>query len=337
MVRKIRSENGYQKIATGHHRDDQIETLFINLIRGTGLYGLHGIKPRQGNLIRPLLFATRTEISEIFNKKKLAFREDSSNASDKYLRNKIRHHLVPVLKDIDPQYLKIFEANIKRFSESEEIYAQQISTVRKEIITKTNNEFLISIEKLKKLDPISTYLFEIIRDFGFSFAVCEDIIKTLDHESGKQFYTPTHRLLKDRQHLIIRKKVLGEKIESYDIPEEVGWIENPIKLKIEKLIKQGSFTYSKNNFIANFDYQKLQFPLYLKKWNEGDYFYPLGSNFRKKLSDFFIDKKLSQFEKEDCWLLCSGNSIIWIVGHQLDNRFKITAKTEKVLQIEYVK
>ncbi len=331
---EIRSENGYQKIATAHHRDDQLETFFINLIRGTGLSGLHGINPKQGKLIRPLLFATRKEIESLLKKHQLKYREDSSNASNKYLRNKIRHQLLPVLEKIDPAYLKIFEANIKRFGESEEIYMQQIKMVRDRIVTRKGKEFFIPIIELKKLKPISTYLFEIIREFGFSFSMCEDIIKSLDNESGKQFYSETHRLLKDRSFLIIRKIELESEKLIYHIEENIGLIEEPVKLKLDKFIKDDEFNIIRADNFASIDYEKLKFPLLLRKWEEGDYFYPLGNNFRKKLSDFFIDRKLSLFEKEDCWLLCSGKDIVWVIGWQLDNRFKITSKTKKIIQIE---
>ncbi len=333
---EIRSEKGYHKIATAHHRDDQIETLFINLIRGTGLSGLHGIKAIQGNLIRPLLFATRKEIEGFLKKHQLKYREDSSNASVKYLRNKIRHQLVPVLEEIDPAYLKIFEANIKRFSETEEIYAQQIEQVRNNIVTKNKNEFLISIEELKKLKPISTYLFEIIREFGFSYSMCEDIINSLDNESGKLFYSETHRLVKDRALLIIRKIELKSEKIIYHIEENIGPIEKPIKLKLDKFIKNEDFSFSKEDHFACIDYEKLKFPLMIRKWEEGDSFYPLGSKFRKKLSDFFIDRKFSLFEKEDMWLLCSGKDIVWIIGHQIDNRYKVTANTKVVFQFKSI-
>ena len=331
---KIRAENNYHKIATAHHQDDQVETFFINLMRGTGISGLHGIKSIQDYLIRPMLFASRKEIVGFLEENKLTYREDSSNASDKYLRNKIRHHLLPVLEEIDPEYLKAFAANMKRFSDAEEIYLQQIDQARNEILSYKGSEVLISIKKLINLNPTSTYLFELIREFGFGFKSCEDIVVGINSDSGKTFSSETHRLLKDREYLMIRERTENFLESSYPIENDVTEIEIPIHLKIETRIKAKDFKLSANRTIANLDFDKLKFPLTLRKWEQGDSFYPLGSTFRKKLSDFFIDKKLSLFEKEDCWLLCSNDEVVWIVGHQLDNRFKITNKTSKVLKIE---
>lgn len=331
---KIRTENNYQKIATGHHQDDQFETFFINLLRGTGISGLHGIRAMQGNLIRPLLFATRKEIAVFIEKSQLTYREDSSNASDKYLRNKIRHHLLPVLGDIDANFLNTFDANMKRFSEAEEIYTSQINQTRKRLLLKNQDEYSISIRELEKLQPISTYLFELIREFGFSFQTTEDIIKSLSNGSGSQFFSDTHRLLKDRTQLMIRA-LKKETEKAFLISDSTKKIEKPICLNLSSFDKNSTFEFSTEKHVASLDQGKLTFPLSIRKWKEGDYFYPLGSNFKKKLSDYFIDQKFSLFEKEDSWLLCSGNDIIWIIGHQIDNRFKITSKTKKIVQIEY--
>ncbi|PKP33769.1 MAG: tRNA lysidine(34) synthetase TilS [Bacteroidetes bacterium HGW-Bacteroidetes-17] len=331
---KIRQENNYQRIATGHHQDDQLETFFINLLRGTGISGLHGIKAEQGKLIRPLLFTTRKEIAFFIEKSQLSYREDSSNASDKYLRNKIRHHLLPVLEDIDPAYLDIFDANMKRFSEAEEIYAAQINQTRKRLLLKNQDEYTISIRELENLHPISTYLFELIREFGFSFQTTEDIIKSLNNESGSQFFSDTHRLLKDRTQLLIRT-LKKETEKAFLISDGTKKTEKPICLNFSSFAKDSTFEFSTEKHIASLDLGKLIFPLSIRKWKEGDYFYPLGSNFKKKISDYFIDQKFSLFEKEDCWLLCSGDAIVWIIGHQIDNRFKISSKTTKFIQIEY--
>ena len=332
---KIRAENNYQKIATGHHQDDQLETFFINLLRGTGISGLHGIKAKQGNLIRPLLFTTRKEIAVFIEKAQLAYREDSSNASDKYLRNKIRHHLLPVLENIDANFLSTFDANMKRFSEAEEIYTAQINQTRKKLLLKNQDEYTISICELENLQPISTYLFELIREFGFSFQTTEDIIKSIHNESGSQFFSDTHRMLKDRTQLVIRS-LKKEAEKEFLISDRTKKIENPICLNFSSFVRDSTFKFSTEKNIVSLDREKLTFPLSIRKWNEGDYFYPLGSSFKKKISDYFIDQKFSRFKKEDCWLLCSGDAIVWIIGHQIDNRFKISSKTRNIIQIEYV-
>ncbi len=332
---KIRTENNYQKVATAHHQDDQLETFFINLMRGTGISGLHGIRPKNGQLIRPILFASRNEVVKFQLENRLEFREDSSNASNKYLRNKIRHHLLPILEDLDPEYLKVFAANMKRFSDSEEVYLQRIDQLRNEILTKKGDDYLISLKKLSKLNPKSTYLFEFIREFGFSFKICEDILKNFNNNSGKIFSSDTHRLLKDREYLIIRTRDIKTNQGSFNIEKTTNEIKIPIHLKIKKFEKTRDFEIPNSRLIANIDSDKLSFPLSLRKWKNGDYFYPLGSTFRKKLSDFFIDRKFSLFDKEDCWMICSGDEVVWVVGHQIDNRFKIRSKTRHILQIKY--
>lgn len=334
---EIRLKHNYTSVATAHHKDDQVETLFINLFRGTGLPGLHGILPRQKNLIRPLLFADRKQIIEYKDEYKLAFQEDSSNASDKYLRNKIRHHLAPALEKIDPEYLNTFEANMIRFQNAEDIYLQKVENIRDEILSESKNEVRISIDRLKKLNPISTYLYELLKPYNFSFQTSEDIIGSLNNEPGKLFYSRTHKLLKDRDYLIIRAQMKETTAEQFLIPKDCDEINSPINLKIKKIKLDNSFKISDNPSIASLDKRNIVFPLKLRKWKQGDYFIPLGTKNRKKLSDYFIDRKFSIFEKEDCWLLCAGEEIIWIVGYQISNRYKVSPETSDIIQFEFVK
>lgn len=327
----------YPFIATAHHRDDQVETLFINLIRGTGISGLHGILPKQNNLIRPLLDLSRKEIERFILKHKLKYREDSSNASDKYLRNKIRHHLVPVLEDMSENYLETLNANISRFQDAEQIYLQQIEQARKEILSRDGNLVKISIAKLKSYEPITTYLYEVLKEFDFSFNITEDIIQSLTHDSGKHFYSDTYELLKDRKYLLIRSLKSEVKNEGILIQNDEDGIDKPIKLRFSQLKNGDNVKISRQSHLVQLDLDQLKFPLTLRKWEKGDAFYPFGCTYKKKLSDYFIDKKFSQFEKEDAFLLCSGEDILWIVNHQIDNRFRIRPKTKQVLQIEFVK
>lgn len=332
---EVRLKNNYQFIATAHHTDDQVETLFINLLRGTGIAGLRGILPKQNALIRPLLFAKREEIVKFRVEHNLPFREDSSNASDNYLRNKIRHKLMPALEDLDANYLNLLNANMKRFGESEQIYKQHIELIRGDIQFEKAGKAYLSIEKLKKQSPLVTYLFELLKPFGFLFSQAEDIVQTLDHESGKQFFSETHELLKDREYLIIRAKLRNIEISEIKINKTTESLDNPIYLKFKKLSLKDYFVMPTHNNIAALDYAKLKFPLSIRKWEKGDVFCPLGSKFKKKLSDFFIDRKFNLFEKEDAYLLCSAEDIVWIIGHQLDDRYKITNKTKDVFWVEF--
>ncbi len=331
---EIRLVHIYQYIATAHHKDDQVETLFINLLRGTGISGLRGILPKQNVLIRPLLFAKREEIVKFQIEQKLPFREDSSNASDKYLRNKIRHKLMPTLENLDENYLELLNANMQRFGESEQIYKQHIDLVRGEVQSKKSGMHYFSIEKLKKYSPLVTYLFELLKSYGFLFSQTEDIVQTLNQESGKLFFSETHELLKDRDYLIIREKQDDQAEIKIEIEESAGSIDSPVYLKFEKLKRNKNFAIPVKNTIAALDYSKLKFPLIIRNWEEGDVFCPLGSKFKKKLSDFFIDRKFNLFEKENTYLLCSGEKIVWVIGHQLDDRYKITDNTQNVFLIE---
>ena len=203
---EIRSQFDYNYIATAHHQDDSIETFFINLIRGTGIAGLHGILPKQNSIIRPLLFTNKKEIELFAKKNKLKFREDSSNASDKYVRNKIRHQLIPLLKELNPNIHQTIADDIQRLSETEKVYKKEITNKRSKIITEDRNGIRISIKALKKLNPIAPYLFEFLYPLGFNSSTTDEIIESLNKQSGKQFFSATHRLIKDRDFLFIESR-----------------------------------------------------------------------------------------------------------------------------------
>ncbi|MCD6112573.1 MAG: tRNA lysidine(34) synthetase TilS [Bacteroidales bacterium] len=324
----------YKYIATGHHLDDQIETFFINIIRGTGIAGLHGIISKQNNIIRPLLFAYRNDIEAFLKKNNIPFRTDSTNNSVKFMRNKFRNLILPQLYQINKNYKKTIINDIERLKDAEFIYKTKINEVKKNILIKGGKNILIPIEKLKELNPLRTYLFEFLSSYNFNFSTVEDIISRLDDISGKQFFSSSHRLIKDREYLIISeldKKSEANAIEFF-INENDLFINTPVSLKFKKLIYNKDFIISKDKFIACFDKDKLKFPLQIRKWEKGDYFYPFGMNKKKKLSDFFIDEKFSLLEKEKIWLLCSDNDIVWIIGKRIDNRFRIRNNTKNIFQ-----
>jgi tRNA(Ile)-lysidine synthase len=328
-------EYKYDYIATAHHKDDQLETFFINLFRGTGISGLRGILPKQNNIVRPLLCADRKTIEQFQQSEQLKFREDSSNKSVKYLRNKIRHNLIPVLEDIDPNYLDLMIANMNRIGESEQIYKNHINTLQAELIHKKSQTYYINIERIKQLNPCTTYVYELLKNYNFSFSTCESIVGALNNESGKVFESETHELLKDREDLIIRVK-RNEKFEPILINEGELTKSSSLNLVFQDIQRDNNFEISRQSHIACIDKSKLEFPLTIRKWKQGDFFYPLGSKYKKKLSDFFIDKKFSLFEKEDVILLCTGTKIVWIIEHQIDDRFKITSQTKDILNIERI-
>ncbi len=331
-------ESGFSYYATAHQLDDQIETFFINLFRGTGISGLHGILPKQGNLIHPLLFVYRKEIEEFVKLNNLEYREDSSNIKTDYTRNKIRHNLIPVIKDINPEYAEILSKNISRLRQAEEIYKHQVQNISDKILIKDKEAIKISVAELLKLHPLETYLFELISPFYFNYSDVKDIINSLDSTSGKQFFSSTHRIIKDREYLIIEESSKKDNTiqPEYYISTNDSFINFPVKLRISRFIKPVNFVPSKETSIAFLDEDKLKFPLKIRKWKTGDYFYPLGMNKKKLLSDFFIDNKFTIPEKEKTWIITSNNQIVWIVGFRIDNRFRVTESTERGFRIELV-
>jgi tRNA(Ile)-lysidine synthase len=338
---ELLKKEGYTLLATAHHLGDQIETFFINMLRSTGIAGFHGILPKQGIIIRPLLFASRSEIEGFVRKNNLLYREDTSNQEIKYLRNKIRHELIPVLAEINPGFSSILTENIYRIREAEKIFRDSVDQVRNKIVIKKKDRTLISIHEIKKLNPFRTYLFEFLAPFGFNYSVAKDVSEAMNEEPGKQFYSPTHRLIKDRNDLIITPldsvtKDEGKKT-GFQILENNTRLRKPISLTLKKLLRDKNFQVDVSPLFANLDLHKITFPLTLRKWQHGDLFHPFGRDHRKKLSDFFADNKFSIDDKENTWILCAGGKIIWIVGHRIDNRFRITSKTKEVLQIKWLK
>jgi tRNA(Ile)-lysidine synthase len=337
---ELRIRKRYHSIATAHHLDDQIETFFINLLRSTGIAGFHGIIPRQGNLVRPLLFSHRDKIADFARKQNLTFREDSSNAETKYLRNKIRHEIIPVFCELNPVFRQTLSETIHRIRETEIIFRDAIEEVRKKLIRHDINGTHIRIENLKKLTPVDIYAFELLSPFGFNESVISDILHSVDNSSGKIFYSPTHRMVMNRNELIVNpvpdKKEITVKKTEISIPENKREIRKPIHLLFTRTSTGKTFSIDPSNEVANFDLNKICFPLNVRRWKKGDSFYPLGMNKKKKLSDYFIDIKLSIPQKENIWLLCSGGHIVWIIGHRIDQRFRVTSKTKEVMQVRWI-
>ena len=338
---KIAKEKNIDYIITAHQKDDVLETFLINFTRGTGLDGLTGIPEIHGNIVRPFMIFTRNEILIYATKKKIAWREDRTNSSIRYVRNKIRHKVVPVLIELNPNLLDTFHNTLENLKGSQQIVKDRIQNV-KEKITKTNkNELHFSIPEIKKLSNPKIYLFEILRGYGFT--EWNDVADLLDCQSGKQVFSKTHRLLKDREVLILSDMLKQEETNYFEISENTTEINVPIALKFEtvdipfdtknhqnKVLEELIFD-DKNTISIDFD--KIEFPLILRKWQKGDYFFPIGLYGKKKVGKFFKDEKLSLIDKENTWLLCSKNEIVWVVGKRLDDRFKVTKFTSKILKI----
>lgn len=325
-------------LLTAHHANDSIETLLMNFFKGTGISGLHGILPKQKNIIRPLLFAKKEELAAFAKEHKLNFVEDSSNASDKYSRNFFRNELIPAVQKVFPQAEDNLLNNIDRFREIEMLYQQSISLHKKKLTEIKGNEIHIPVLKLQKTEPVQTIIYEIIKDYGFTAHQTGEVAGLLKAETGKFISSASHRVIKNRNWLIISPNETTEAanilIEEKD--KHIKFQHGEISL--EKLsttnYKQppGSFGQT-TNLIAQVDVAEIKFPLLLRKWKTGDYFYPLGMNKKKKLSRFFIDQKLSLTQKEKTWVIDMDKKIIWVVGMRIDDRFKISGSTKDILQI----
>jgi tRNA(Ile)-lysidine synthase len=331
------SPHGYDYVATAHHRNDQEETFFINLMRASGIAGFHGIPVKKEQLIRPMLFASRKEIAAYVKKNNIPYREDNTNSETKYLRNKIRHKLIPVLREISPGFSEILSENINRIKEVEQIFRNTVEKERKKYVRIVNGVILIPIGKLKKLNPAYTYVYEFLAPYHFNFSVCRDIVDALDETESRIFLSDTHQLVKERDHLVITsipdKTIKKQPEYGFRITEKTKTMAHPVPLGFRRIIPGKSFRINPSVDHAYFDLHKLTFPLTIRKWQKGDFFYPYGSPHRKKLSDYFTDEKFSRSEKENTWLLCSGENIIWVIGHRPDHRFRVTPGTDEVLII----
>lgn len=325
------TEHGYAYTATAHHLDDQVETFFINLLRGTGIGGLHGILTNNNGIIRPLMFATRHMISEYAANKNLIWREDKSNSSRKYLRNKLRLDIIPEFVKLDKDFSKKLNQTIHHLRDVEKVYHNHMSGVSADLVENTADGAIISIDWIYEYEPHDTYLFEILKPYNFKFSVIKEIVRSLDTMSGKVFYSNTHRLLRDRENFIIQDlskiNTSSEKTDSFFIETHVTHIETPVCLCMQHTDRISELPIGKNS-IACLDVEKLTFPLMLRKWQKGDRFFPLGLKGSKKISDFLIDQKISVAEKEKIWLLLSDDEIVWVIGKRIDNRFRITPTTQ---------
>ncbi|MES2239324.1 MAG: tRNA lysidine(34) synthetase TilS [Bacteroidota bacterium] len=323
----LETEN-YDYILTAHHADDNIETFLINLSRGTGLEGLVGIPAQNDKVVRPFLPFTRDEIVDYANENNIQWREDSSNASDKYLRNKIRHHVLPLLKELNSQFMESFQKTQSYLQESQELVDDAAVMVYQQVAKEEGETIVFDLKQLKRLHNYKSYLYQWLNEFGFT--AWDDIYDLVESQSGKQVFSADYRLLKDREVLILSPIFLEEDNEQYFIEKNVTEVNIPLNLSFCKVndISIGA------NSVIFVDEDKLVYPLILKRWEEGDSFQPFGMNGKtKKLSKLFKDEKLSLIEKENCWVLWSEDQIVWVVGIRQDERFKIEHSTKNILKI----
>lgn len=318
-------------ILTAHHADDNLETFLINFTRGTGLNGLTGIPMLNDNIVRPLLPFSRETIEDYARENHIKWREDSSNSSRKYLRNKLRHEVIPILKDINPNLLESFQNTLENLNDTADIVEESLNAVSKRAIT-TIDEHGISykVSEFKKVNNSKAYLFEMFKDYGFT--EWNDVVDLLDAQSGKQVLSNTHRLIKHREYLILTE-LKHEAHKSFKISEadvQNGSIKTPIGTLIFETVEALGDTSKDSIYI---DSDKLAFPLELRLWKAGDFFQPSGMTGKKKISKYLKDEKLSLVEKENTWLLTSNDTVVWVVGKRADDRFKRVESTRHILRI----
>ncbi|KQN38292.1 tRNA(Ile)-lysidine synthetase [Pedobacter sp. Leaf41] len=332
---EIRVKYGYDLVASAHHQNDTLETMLINLTRGTGISGLHGILPKRQHLIRPLLFLNRNEIDEIIDKNHLDFVEDSSNQSTQYTRNKIRLGVIPKLKEINPDLEKTFTENAVRFAEVEAFLNTAVKKLAAKILQKKDDGVYIAIDEIVKLNPQRLLFFELLKPYGFTESVVQEILSHLNSLSGTHFFSSTHQAIINRDYLVIAEKNVDSVFNQFIHPSTYNILfgKDDITLSFSSEIK-----FEVGHYKAFVNADKLIFPLIVRNWQNGDKFIPLGMRQLKKVSDYFIDEKVPIHLKATTPILVNGNGdIVWIVGMRQDNRYKLTAATKKVAIFELKK
>ncbi|TWR28252.1 tRNA lysidine(34) synthetase TilS [Mucilaginibacter achroorhodeus] len=333
---QLRLQHGFDAVALAHHQNDTIETILLNLTRGTGIAGLHGILPVNGNLVRPLLFLSRDEIQTIVEAEGLNYVEDASNASTKYARNKLRHKVIPVLKDLNPNLEATFENNLRTFRELEMLLDNQVNLLANELLVSHGDNTSISIEKINHLSPKRLLLFKLLQRFNFTEGTVDDLLTALHKHSGRRFESPTHNLVVDRQDIIITERTEIEL--DYIIFNETDHERKWGNYRINILHDDSPIIVRDNPLAVSIDAYKLIYPLKIRSWQQGDTFYPLGMKTRQKLSDFLIQQKVPLHVKKTVPLLINGNGdIMWIGGYRLNDKYKVSASTKKVTIFELFK
>lgn len=331
--------SGCEMYATAHHLDDQIETFFINLLRGSGLTGLSGIPVKSGNVIRPLLFASRGEIEEYARRNNVRYVEDSSNFSDIYLRNRIRHHVVPAIEKISKNYRISFQRSIENINRTNQFLRAIMDTLRSQLLREIPGGVELDFSGLLRYEHSEMIAYYLLKPFGFNRNQIFQIVKHGRESSGKRFQSPTHVLYIERSCLFITTKPDEKPVNDFDVfvvNPESEIINQPIRLRFSKFEKPDHYSPDTNPCIAQFDIQKLQFPLIIRRPQKGDRFTPLGLKGTKKLSDFFTDLKFSERQKQNTWLLISGDRIAWVIGQRIDDHFKISPSTQQILQVQWL-
>ncbi len=333
---ELAASEGYDYIALAHHSNDLLETMLLNLTRGTGIAGLHGIIPKRGKFIRPLLFADKEDIFSLVAEKQIIWREDSSNASSKYYRNKIRQEVIPPMQELNPNLAQTINQTAEKIGAVERFFYAAADKLRQEALRKEGPDWLLDMEAMRVSSEPALFLSELLTPWGFSYAQAKEVLQVYQQEgtvAGKVFDSSTHRLNIDRKQLVISPKDLQEyqSLEFEEVESPVSY--GNLRLSLETKEAEG-YKIKADPMLAALDKDKLSFPLKIRKWKAGDWFCPLGMNKKKKLSDFMIDEKIPLNLKERVLVLSSGDAIAWIIGHRIDDRFKLTEKSREVLEVK---
>ena len=333
--RELCDEHGYTAIAIAHHSNDSIETFFINMLRGTGLRGLTGISSQIGRIVRPMMFATRKDIHDFAVAHRIPFREDSSNRSTKYLRNKVRIGLIPMLKEINPQFTTIMRRNIARLSQAQDFVNAAIDIVKAESLEHNGDIHTLRVGRIRPTLPRNYVIYEILNsEYGFKGDVVDALCHALDSEAtGRRFYSREWVAVIDRGDVVIAPIAEEDSCETLVDKGTVRSYMGGSVLYFEYCDIDFIESLDQGDNVALLDADKLKFPLKVRRWQEGDWFVPFGMSGRKKLSDYLIDKKVSMAEKSRQFVLVSGDDIVWVIGRRLDDRYAITRKTENVLKV----
>lgn len=336
---KVCQINDYPVVAVAHQQDDIIETFFINLFRGAGIKGLKSIPVKRQNIIRPIMYATRNEILEYATQNNLTYREDSSNKSDNYLRNRIRHHLIPNIEELSPGATEAIKKSIDNLNDSDLLLQSCINHTKKELFQISDKQNIkVPISKLLEYKPLNTWLYYILYDYHFTRQITNSIVKALlaETQSGAKFSSPTHELLIDREHIIIRRIPDAVSNKITEITNDIPYITSPLAINFDIHKNIDNFKFSTGSNIAYFDYNKLEFPLKIRKWKQGDRIKPFGMNGSKLVSDILIDNKVDAFEKENVYVMLSGDIIIWLIDYRSSREYRVTKNTTQIVSMELI-
>jgi tRNA(Ile)-lysidine synthase len=334
---ELLESNGFQYILTAHHADDNAETIAMNFFRGTGINGLRGMLAKNGKVVRPLLFARKEALLAEAKYNQLTYVSDYTNDDNRFTRNFFRNKVLPLIETVYPATSQNLIANAERLSEAAMLYKQSVEQHKKKLIEQKDKSFQIPVLKLKKSKPVETILFELLKTFNFTASQTAEVAALLDSATGKYVNSSTHRVLKNRNWLIISSlqhiQSATVVIDENDCNIDFDAGKLSFKMRSSNDVPEN---FSASAFEVSMDAKEFKFPLLLRKWKTGDYFYPLGMKKKKKLSRFFIDNKLSKLQKENAWVLETNKRIVWVLGHRIDERFKLTPTTTAVIQFKFL-